>query len=111
MLFRSRAKQIPRENRTAAQQRAIATDLRYKNDLQGFKQEKESAGDRLSRAIRNVGKPTGTQADHHVTTGRNVSKTIGKGTESGGVLGLALSGMAAYNEETKRIAKMKKEIN
>ena len=49
--------------------------------------------------------PKGSQADHHITAGGNVTK----GLSSGGVLGLALSGMAAYNEEAKRISDAKKQ--
>ena len=53
----------------------------------------------------------GTQADHHVTTVKNVSKTISKGLGNSGVLGLAISGMAAYNQELKRLSDMKNQIN
>ena len=52
----------------------------------------------------------GTQADHHITVGKNFSKAIGEGLSSGGVLGLAIHGMAAYNEEIKRKAKEKSDL-
>ena len=32
----------------------------------------------------NPSKPTGTQANHHVTTGKNVTKRVGGGTLGGG---------------------------
>jgi hypothetical protein len=51
--------------------------------------------------------PKGSQADHHITAGANVSK----GLSSGGVLGLALSGMASYNEEAKKISDAKKQAS
>ena len=53
----------------------------------------------------------GTQADHHVTAGKNVSKVIGRGLGSGGVLGLTVAAVDAYNHEAKRISDMKKEIS
>jgi hypothetical protein len=52
----------------------------------------------------------GTQANHHVTAGKDVTKAIAKGA-SNGVLGLAVAGMAAFNTEAKRIADMKNQIN
>ena len=52
----------------------------------------------------------GTQANHHVTDGKNVTKAIAKGA-SNGVLGLAVAGMAAFNTEAKRIADIKNQIN
>lgn len=63
---------------------------------------------KIKEAVKNL---QGTQADHHVTEGKNVTKTIGKGLSSGGVAGLALSAVAAYKEENKRIANMKKQVN
>lgn len=52
----------------------------------------------------------GTQANHHVTSGKDVTKSIVKGASSG-VLGLAVAGMASFNTEAKRIADLKKQIN
>ena len=52
----------------------------------------------------------GTQANHHVTSGKDVTKSIAKGASSG-VLGLAVAGMASFNTEAKRIADLKKQIN
>ena len=52
----------------------------------------------------------GTQANHHVTSGKDVTKSIAKGA-SNGVLGIAVAGMAAFNTEAKRIADMKNQIN
>jgi hypothetical protein len=52
----------------------------------------------------------GTQPNHHVTSGKDVTKSIAKGASSG-VLGLAVAGMASFNTEAKRIADLKKQIN
>ena len=52
----------------------------------------------------------GTQANHHVTAGKNVTEAISKGASSG-VLGIAVAGMAAFNTEAKRIANLKNQIN
>lgn len=66
--------------------------------------QKRIADNRAAQAAK------GTQTNHHVTAGKNVTKSIAKGASSG-VLGVAVAGMAAFNTEAKRIANLKNQIN
>jgi hypothetical protein len=77
----------------------------WKMSLTRARKEKEKA-----EKLKAAKEAKGTQANHHVTSGKDVTKSITKGA-SNGVLGIAVAGMAAFNTEAKRIANMKNQIN